>query len=400
MLRHTFTNGGWLCDADGLVEPFPLGAQLTVEQLSERPHAQLARLRAQEPVSWVPAIGGWLVTRYDLALAVMHDPDTFTVDDPRFSTARVVGPSMLSLDGDAHDANRAPFADPLRPAAVRERFTGVVTDEIARLLDGLAPAGGAEMRRGFAGPLAAAVLANALGLPADQGEVLLALYDRIVAGVTSISAGRELPDQAREAFAALDVMLREAFGAGALEAAATGSDLTAEQLVSNAAVLLFGGIETTEGMIANALLALLEHPEAVAQVRARAELVEAALEESLRLEPAAGAVDRYATVDTFMEGASIRARDLVRVSLAAANRDPAVFEDPDSYDLARPNARRHLAFAAGPHVCLGVHLARLEARLALRALLERFPTLRLDPDKPSDVSGLVFRKPYALHVLW
>jgi cytochrome P450 len=397
---HTFTNAGWLCDADGVVEAFPLGAELTVEQLSERPHEHLARLRAQEPVSWLPAIGAWFVTRYDLALAVMHDPDTFTVDDPRFSTARVVGPSMLSLDGDAHAANRAPFAGPLRPAAVRQRFTEIVTDQIARLLDGLAPTGGAEMRRSFAGPLAATVLAKALGLPADRGEALLALYDRIVAGVTSISAGRELPDQARESFATLDVMLRETMGGGVLESAAMGSDLTAEQLISNAAVLLFGGIETTEGMIANALLALLEHQEAAAQVRARPELVDASLEESLRLEPAAGAVDRYATADTLVAGASIRAGDLVRVSLSAANRDPAVFEDADSYDLARPNVRRHLAFAAGPHVCLGVHLARLEARLALRALVERFPRLRLNPDMPSAVGGLVFRKPSALHVLW
>jgi cytochrome P450 len=382
------------------VEAFPLGAELTVEQLSERPHAHLARLRAHEPVSWVSAIEAWLVTRYDLALAVMHDPDTFTVDDPRFSTARIIGPSMLSLDADEHAANRVPYAGPLRPAAVRERLTAVVTEQIVRLLDGIAPAGGAEMRRGFAGPLAAAVLAKALGLGAEEAPTLIDLYDRIVGGVTSISAGRGLPARAREAFATLAVMLREAPRGGILEAAAVGSDLTAEQLVSNAAVLLFGGIETTEGMIANALLALLEHPEAVAQVRARPELVEAAMEESLRLEPAAGAVDRYATADTVVGGTSIRAGDLVRVSLSAANRDPAVFEDPDSYDLARPNLRRHLAFAAGPHVCLGVHLARLEARLALRALLEHFPGLRLDPDNPSAATGLVFRKPSTLHVLW
>ncbi len=351
----------------------------------------------------MPAIGAWLVTRYELALAVMHDPDRFTVDDPGFSTARVIGPSMLSLDGDAHASNRAPFAEPLRPGAVRQRFSDVVTANIARLLEELAPAGGAELRRGFAGPLAAAVLADALGLPPDRGPALITLYDRIVAGVTAISAGDELPGEASEAFASLDATLRENLGAGddaGVLRTASHSDLTAKQLVSNAAVLLFGGIETTEGMIANALLALLEHPEAVEDLRARPELIDAALEESLRLEPAAAAVDRYATADTTLEGASIRAGELVRVSLSGANRDPAVFEEPDSYDLGRPNVRRHLAFAAGPHVCLGIHLARLEARLALRAMLERFPRLRLDPERPSTVSGLVFRKPASLHVLW
>jgi cytochrome P450 len=153
-------------------------------------------------------------------------------------------------------------------------------------------------------------------------------------------------------------------------------------------------------MIANAILGLLEHPEALAEVQARPGLVDAALEESLRLEPAAAAVDRYATADTTLERARIGAGELVRVSLAAANRDPAVFQEPDRYDLSRPNVRRHLSFAAGPHVCIGVHVARLEARVALRAILERFPRLRLDPERPASVRGLVFRKPVSLHVLW
>jgi cytochrome P450 len=153
-------------------------------------------------------------------------------------------------------------------------------------------------------------------------------------------------------------------------------------------------------MIANAVLGLLEHPEALARVRAAPELVDGALDESLRMEPAAAAVDRYATADVALDRARIRAGELVRVSLSAVNRDPAVFDRPDDYDLARPNVRRHLAFAAGPHVCLGVHLARLEARLALSGLIERFPRLRLDPDTPSAVTGLVFRKPVSLNVLW
>jgi cytochrome P450 len=384
-------------------ERFPLGAELTVEQLSGEPHAHLARLRAEEPVSWVPAIEGWLVTRYDLALEVMHDPGTFTVDHPGFSTARVVGPSMLSLDGDAHARDRGAFTPPLRPRAVRERFTDVVTHNVARLLEELAPASGAELRRGFAGPLAAAVLADVIGVGADHGPRLLALYDRIVGGVSAVSAGDQLPAGARDAFASLDALLRETLAGdddGSVLLEAGGAGLTTPEVVSNAAVLLFGGIETTEGMIANALLALLDHPGVVARVRAASQLAAAAIDESLRLEPAAAAVDRYATADVTLGRATIRAGELVRVSLSAANRDPAVFDRPDSYDLARANTRRHLAFAAGPHVCLGVHLARLEARLALLGIIERFPGLRLDPDRPSAVAGLVFRKPAALNVLW
>ena len=170
--------------------------------------------------------------------------------------------------------------------------------------------------------------------------------------------------------------------------------------MSNAAVLLFGGIETTEGMIANAVVALLERPGELARVRADSSLLDVAIEESLRLEPAAAVVDRYASGDVELDGIAIGDGDPVRVSIAAANRDPMVFADPDRFDLDRPNAGRHLAFAHGPHVCVGVHLARLEARTALTILLDRLPGLRLDPERPAEVRGLVFRKPPALHVVW
>jgi cytochrome P450 len=176
--------------------------------------------------------------------------------------------------------------------------------------------------------------------------------------------------------------------------------LNTSEVVSNAAVLLFGGIETTEGMIANALLALLEHPQELTRVRQQPELVDRAVEESLRLEPAAAVLDRYATEGTRLAGAQISAGELVRVSLTAANRDPAVFVEPDRFDLERSNQRRHLAFAQGPHVCLGVHLARLEARTALRTALARLERLRLDPEHQPRVTGLVFRKPRELHVRW
>jgi cytochrome P450 len=153
-------------------------------------------------------------------------------------------------------------------------------------------------------------------------------------------------------------------------------------------------------MIANAILHLLEHPDQLALVRHGPELVDAAIEESLRFEPAAAVVDRYATRDVELGGSSIRRADLVRVSLAAANRDPVVFAEPDRFDIQRSGPRRHLAFAQGPHVCLGIHLARLEARLGIALLLERLPALRLDPGRSSPVRGLVFRKPPALNVVW
>ena len=111
-------------------------------------------------------------------------------------------------------------------------------------------------------------------------------------------------------------------------------------------------------------------------------------------------MDRYATADVVLGDAQIARGDLVRLSITAANRDPAVFAAPDEFDVFRVGARRHLAFAQGPHVCLGVHLARLEARTAVTALLARLPALRLDPQRPASARGLVFRKPPHIHALW
>ncbi|MBA2741822.1 MAG: cytochrome P450 [Actinobacteria bacterium] len=384
---------------------FPIGASATIAELEADPHPLLARLCEHEPVSWLPVLDGWLVTRRELALLVMRDPETFTVDDPRFSTGQVVGPSMLTRDGAEHGRHRDPFGRPFRLDAVRERFTAFVESETDRLIDAIEPAGSAELRRSLAGPLAAQVMVHTLGLANTDTERVLGWYDTIVDAVTQITAGQPLSAAGREAFAALRASVEpvlERDPSSSLVAAAAGDagGLTRAEVVSNVAVLLFGGIETTEGMIANALLHLLSHPAELELVRADPSVLQNAIEESLRLEPAAAVVDRYATRDVHIGGASIRERELVRVSLAGANRDPRFFPDPHRFDVRRENARHQIAFAHGPHVCIGMHLARLEAHTAIRRLLERLPRLRLDPAQPSAPVGLVFRKPPALHAVW
>ncbi len=342
---------------------------VSIQELERDPHPALARLREREPVAWVPALNAWLVTRRDLALAAMRSPDTFTVDDPRFSTGRVVGRSMLTTEGEEHDRHRAPFARRFRLREVREQFGPFVAAETDRLIDAFVTAGRADLRRELAAPLAASVVTHALGIP---GERVLDWYAAIVHATTELARGaREVTPEAR---AAVDELRAAAPEHGA-----------------DVATLLFGGIETTEGMIANALFHLLSHP---AQP-----LTPNAIEESLRLEPAAATIDRYATGDTEFGGARIKKGDLVTISIAAANRDPATFDDPDRFDITRENARLHLAFAHGPHVCIGMHLARLEAHTAVARVFERLPNLRLAAGAEGP-RGLVFRKPAALPAVW
>lgn len=375
---------------------FPLGAAVTRDTLEADLHGVLRRLRAAEPVSWIPALSGWMVTRRDLALEVLRDPDRFTVEDPRFSTAQVLGPSMLSLDGVEHSRHRAPFADSLRLGRVREHFGAIVDAEARRLVDALAAEGTADLRRELAGPLAVAVVAGALEMADVDPVEMRAWYDDIVAAVSAASDG-VLGVGVPPAVELLERRVREAIGGGGLLAAA-GETLTEAEIVSNTAVMLFGGVETSEGATAIAFHHLLSHPEQLELVLADPELLSRAVDESLRLEPSVVQLDRFATRGTTLGGVDIAAGDFVMVSISGANRDPDAYPEPDRFDVRRSNARSHLAFAQGPHHCVGLHLARAETRAALATALVRLPGLRLTGEV--ELEGTVFRKPKAVPAAW
>ena len=370
----------------------------TVEELETDPHPALASIR---PIGWIESLNAWFVTGRALALQVLRDPETFTVDDPRFSTAQVVGPSMLSLDGSHHKSHRDPFESPFGLAETRRRFTEPVQHTVDELMTALQVGGrrSADLRTSLAGPLSVAVVALSLGLPPASASTVLDWYTAISSSVSGISAGRPATADGAAAFAELHKHVASGIDSSdSLLAAAAHAGLGIDEVVANAAVLMFGGIETTEGMITNALWHLLTHRDQLNLVLADPSLLPNAMEESLRLEPAAAVVDRYATRDIDLAGATIRRGDMVTVSLAGAGRDPEMFEAPDEFDVRRPNARRHLAFASGPHICLGMHLTRLETLTAVEAVL-RLPGLDLAPDSPAP-RGLVFRKPSALRVTW
>ncbi len=377
-----------------------LASEISLHQLEIEPYPVLAALAEQSPVAWVPALNGWLVTRRDLCIEAMQDPATFTVDDPRFSTAQVVGPSMLSLDGPEHTRHRDPFASAFRAGRVRDRFTNTVHRLARHRVESLRPKGKAELRRALAGPLAVEVMTEALALVEANSATLLSWYDAIVSAVNRISAGADPGPEAGGAFAHLARSVAKTINTEAGLLAEAGATLTLAEVTSNAAVMLFGGIETAEGMTANAFWHLLTNPEALSEVKAHPNLLPQAMEESLRLEPPAARVDRYAIRDVDLGGAHIRAGDLVIVSLTAANRDPAVFSDPDRFDFHRPHLRQHVTFAQGPHACIGIHLARLETLAALEAALELLPDLTLDPAESIPPRGLVFRKPPRLLASW
>ncbi len=187
----------------------------------------------------------------------MRDAERYTVDDPRFSTAQVVGPSMLSLDGETHRRHRDPFAEALRGPDLRERLARRVADEAARLVATLAPAGTAEIRRDLAGPLAVKVVADALDLLDAAPGTVLGWYDEIVAAVDRVSVGGEIGPDAQKAVDALGRHVAATIGLDRGVLGAAARTLAEREVVSNAAVMMFGGIETSEGMTTSVFWHLL-----------------------------------------------------------------------------------------------------------------------------------------------
>ncbi len=371
---------------------------ITLDELRTDPHRIHAELRSQSPVAWVEALGGWVVLSRSLAVEVMRDDSTFTVDHPSFTTARVVGASMLSCDGREHRRHRDPFAGFFRVASLQRRFAGWLAQTATERVAALRPRRAAELREALAGPFAVDVVAELLGMIDIDPLELLGLYRDIVGAVTDLSAGKPMPGSGPAAVAALRSHVDAAAARSGMLAAAA-LRLADDEVLSNAAVMLFGGIETNEGMNAAACWYLLTEPDLLQSAIEDRAVIPALVEETLRLEPAAARIDRFATRDVEMAGAAIAKDDLVIVSLAAANRDPAAFEAPDEFRLGR-GGDAHVAFALGPHVCLGQHIARMETVALVNAVIEGLPGIALDRERSTGPRGLVFRKPAAVTATW
>ena len=224
-------------------------ATLDEAALDRHYHEIVAQLRAIAPVVWVPCLNAWLVVAREAAVAAMRDAVTYTVDDPRFSTAQVVGTSMLSLDGAEHRRHREPFASHFRPADVVRRDTSRIERAARRLVEDLSPRGTAELRRELAGPLAVAVAAGGIGLEGVPVDELLGWYDRLVAAVGEVSQGKPVTDDARRAHASLAAeLLRTLDQPGSWVAAAT-SNLTTEEAVANAAGIVGVVLDVDHGAV-------------------------------------------------------------------------------------------------------------------------------------------------------
>ncbi|TFI59010.1 cytochrome P450 [Sphingomonas parva] len=362
------------------------------------PYPFYRRLREEAPVHWDPFMHTWVVTRYADVMTVLHqfsadrtpDPDQMkALGLPSLGpVADVMARQMLFLDAPAHTRLRKLCSSaftPRRVEAMEEQIQGIAE----RLIDARIASGRMDVIADFAEPFPAIVTAGLLGVPLDDHGWLKAKSadfaemlgnfqhnpDRVHGVLKSVA---ELTDYFRDAIR--NHGDRPGLVRSLVEAEVDGSRLTEDEVIANTIVTMVGGQETTTNLIGNGLLTLIRKPETMQELREQPDIIASAVEELLRYETPSQHTARIAPMDTEIGGTPIRKGDAVMAVMAAANRDPLRFPDPDRLDLRRTD-NRHLAFGWAAHFCFGAALARMEARIAFTTLLRRLDDITLAADR-------------------
>jgi len=387
-------------------ERFPVGASLEFADLEEAGREDaLDRLRAAEPVSWVPAMGGWLVTGHAEAREMLGPRTGLTVEAQENLVRASLGVMMLTTDAAEHTRLHAPFERPFRMREVGALFGDAIVREADDLIEAIAPLGRCELGEAFAAPFAVRMTGRVLGLSLDDVARIDGFYSAF-AGAMVYDGNPEpqrLADAAREELNAIIhaefARCRSRPDASVTSEMANDREvgLRDEEVAAQLRVIMFGGIETIQSAIMNTILLLLRNPAQLAAVRAEPGLLANAIEESLRLIPPVAFIERWTPRPVEIGGVAIGSGEFLGTSVLAANRDPAVFDDPLQYDVCRANARHHLSFSFGEHHCLGTHLTRIEVSAALERILD-LPGLRLVACE--EPAGFAFRRSATLELAW
>ena len=387
-----------------------VGTEISVEQLESDPYPIYKQLREEEPVCFVDSVGLWLVTRWDDVQHVDKSPDLFSGETEPSTLRRTFGANLLASEGDYHSRIRKIIYPWFRVGAIGDYPDNVITPLANELVDAFAERGSCDLVSEFAEPLSARVLKRALGLAFVEEDTLRRWFVELATGAANFEGDPEKQAIADSASAEVNETLApvierlerepdDTLLSSMVHTEVEGERLTREEIQSNLKVMIVGGLQATTDLIALSMWAVLSHPEQLEEVRADPKLVDRAIEEAARWHSPVGTSTRQTTRDTELGGVKLEKGALVAAVLASANHDERNWNEPERYDIHRGEGS-HLAFATGPHLCIGARLARYETRTAWRILLERLPGLRLDPARPIEISGWEFRSPHHLHVQW
>jgi cytochrome P450 len=389
---------------------FPLGAAVEITDLHRNPYPIFESLRKSEPVSWLAALNMWYVTRYEDVRAIILDTERFTTVSEHSLLLGTFGAHLLTTEGAQHDRYRLAVQPYFTTSFIRNHFEGSIRIAAAELVEGFRSAGKVELRGALARRLPIQAMLIACGLPRDAELRIRQWYDGFEAALANFTRDTTVRLQAQHDVAALHEFLESAMRAatGRLDTsliaglvnAPADKRLAADEIKRNLSIILFGGISTVEALILNSLWALFEHPAVLNRLRCDPALLPQVLDETIRWLSPVQSATRHVVGDCELAGVRLEAGATVNCMIGAANRDPTVFPDPDCFDIDRPNLRRHLGFATGPHNCVGFNLAKAEARIAIEELLTRLPQFTRIRSESGPVRGYEFRQPAALTIHW
>ncbi|KZS63654.1 cytochrome P450 [Mycobacterium ostraviense] len=377
------------------------------------PYTELARLRREEPVQRIDFSAMpheeskpvFIVYRHEDVAQLLRDNETFSSAIIIDAFGDVLGRHvMLGMDEPEHGRHRALVSKAFSQKALARWEDGLVRQVGNQLIDRFAGCGHADLVKEFTFPYPTQIIAGLLGLPREDYPQFQRWSISLLSFTINPERGRAASQALQEYFAPILAARRreprDDLISGLAQAEIDGEKLSDEEIFSFLRLLLPAGVETTYRSLGNMLFGLLCSPEQLEIVRADRSLLPQAMEEAVRWEPPLLTITRVATRDTELGGVPIPAGSSVMPMLGAANRQEDRYPDPDRFDIFRP-PRAHIGFGHGVHVCLGMHLARLEMRVALTLMFDRLPGLRLDPagDDPH-IRGQVFRSPTSLPVLF
>ncbi len=383
-----------------------LGQQVRLAELHADPYPIYQRLRANEPVSFVPAANRYLVTRYEDIVHLERNPEIFSADEAKSLMKRVMGHTMLRKDGDAHKRERLAAEPALRPGVVKNHWMPVFRQIVDELIDDVIAEGRTDLFHSFAAPCAARSLAALLGLTNVAWQDLATWSQAMMDGTGNYGDDPEIWRRSEAAAAGVDAALAEMIpylrknpDNSIISAMLHAADpLTPEEIAPNVKVIIGGGLNEPRDAILTGVIGLLENPGQRAQVEADPALWRTVFEETVRWVSPIGMYPRQATRDTELGGVTVPAGARLGVVLASGNRDESVFDHADRFDINRTK-KPHIAFGGGPHFCLGTWAARVQVgEVALPALFSRLKNLRLDG--APQWAGWVFRGPVHLPVAW
>lgn len=341
---------------------------------------------------------------FEAVQAVLKDGDTFTSSGYADSMGLVMGHSILEMDEPEHHAYRSLIQQAFTRKAMERWEQELVGPIVNNLIDEFAADGHAELVRSLFWPFPVHVIAGMLGLPAEDLPGFHRKAVELISIAVNIERGLEASQWLYDYFAGI-IAERRASPRGDVisvlaEAELEGQRLSDEEIIAFLRLLLPAGAETTYRSSSNLMFGLLTNPDQLGRLAADRSLMAQAIEEGLRWEPPLTGIGRTASRDAIVDGVSIPAGSPISVCLGGANRDPSRWDRPDDFDMFR-DPKQHLAFAFGPHMCLGMHLARMETTVVINAVLDRLPNMHLDPAAPDPhISGLTFRAPTALPVVF